>query len=120
MENLYERIGQERLHELVDRFYDRVFASPLISHLFQTDPQTIKTKQEAFLTQFLGGPAFYTAQFGHPRMRMRHMPHRITPEAAQEWLRCMKDAIATLDLSDDLKTALYNCFPPLAQHMVNS
>jgi hemoglobin len=120
MENLYDRIGSERLHVLVERFYDRVFDSPVISHLFRTDKNTIKTKQEAFLTQFLGGPAFYTAQFGHPRMRIRHMPHAITPEAANEWLRCMKEAIATLDLSEDLKEALYNCFPPLAKHMINS
>lgn len=120
MENLYDKIGPERLHELVERFYDRVFESPVISHLFQTDKLTIKRKQEAFLTQFLGGPQFYTAQFGHPRMRMRHLPHAITEEAAQEWLRCMKAAIETLDLSDDLKVALFNCFPPLAKHMINS
>jgi hemoglobin len=120
MENLYDKIGPERLHELVERFYDRVFGSPVISHLFQTDKLTIKTKQEAFLTQFLGGPQFYTAQFGHPRMRMRHLPHVITQEAAQEWLRCMKEAIQTLDLSDDLKVALFNCFPPLAKHMINA
>lgn len=120
MENLYQKIGEERLKQLVERFYDRVFSSPEISHLFQTDKALIMAKQRAFLTQFLGGPALYSQEYGHPRMRMRHLPHRITPEAAQEWLRCMKDAIGTLDLADDLKTALYNCFPALAGHMINS
>jgi hemoglobin len=50
---------------------------------------------------------------------MRHLPHAITNEAKEEWLRCMKQAIDTLELSDELKISLYNCFPPVAQHMVN-
>ena len=120
METLYEKIGKESLHLLVTRFYELVFSSPVIGPLFQTDKETVKQKQEAFLTQFLGGPQLYTTEYGHPRMRMRHLPHRITAEAGEEWLRCMMAAIDTLDLEDELKTALYNCFPPVAKHMVNS
>jgi len=119
MVTLYERIGAEKLHELVDRFYDEVFRSPVISHLFQTDKTIIKSKQEAFLTQFLGGPQLYSMEFGHPKMRMRHLPHAIDAEAKEEWLRCMKLAIDSLDISEELKTALYACFPAVAQHMVN-
>lgn len=104
---------------MVDRFYDEVFASPVIRHLFQSDKDEIKAKQEAFLTQFLGGPQLYSMQHGHPKMRMRHLPHEIDTTAKEEWLRCMKIAIYSLDLSEELKTAVYNCFPPLAQHMVN-
>ena len=120
MENLYEKIGKEQLHELVVQFYNRVFDSPIIGSLFLTDKQTIMTKQEAFLTQFLGGPEFYTSQFGKPRMRQRHLPHAITQEASEEWLRCMKEAIGTLTIEDSLTVALYNCLPALARHMVNS
>ena len=120
MENLYTRIGVERLNKLVDSFYDLVFASPVISHLFQNEKTEIATKQKAFLTQFLGGPQVYTEAYGHPRMRMRHLPHAITQEAAAEWLRCMKAAIEQQDLEEDLKVALYNCFPQIAAHMVNS
>ncbi|HLP56522.1 MAG TPA: globin [Fluviicola sp.] len=120
MESLYDRIGKERLHLLVNRFYDLVFDSPVIGPLFQTDKELIRQKQEAFLTQFLGGPQHYTEVYGHPRMRMRHLPHRITPEAGEEWLRCMKTAIDSLEMEEALKTALYNCFPPVAKHMVNS
>jgi truncated hemoglobin YjbI len=31
----------------------------------------------------------------------------------------MKLAVDSLEMRDELKTALYNCFPPIAQHMVN-
>lgn len=120
MENLYEKIGEERLHLLVEQFYENVFASPAIRHLFLTDKQLIIAKQKAFLTQFLGGPQLYSTEYGHPKMRMRHLPHAITVDAAQEWLRCMKAAIESQDMPDDLKVALYNCFPPLAGHMINS
>ena len=119
MNTLYSKIGPEELKKIVDRFYDLVFHESSISHLFQTDRDLIKKKQYMFLTQFLGGPQIYSAEYGHPRMRMRHLPHAIDDAAKTEWLRCMKQAISESSLSDDLKDALYNCFPQVAQHMVN-
>lgn len=120
MKTIYEQLGDERLVELVHEFYDRVFASEKIRPLFQTDPDEIRRKQLLFLTQFLGGPALYSTEYGHPRMRARHLPHQITQEAREEWLRCMKEAIGTLEVDQQLKEELYNCFPQLARHMVNS
>lgn len=72
-----------------------------------------------FLTQFLGGPQLYNEQYGHPRMRMRHMPHRIDEAAKNEWLRCMRQAINEMDFTPELADALYNCFPRVADHMQN-
>lgn len=119
MEALYDRVGVGNLHKLVEIFYDLVFTSEKIAPLFQNDKEVIKKKQFAFLSQFLGGPQLYTMEHGHPKMRMRHLPHEITNEAKDEWLHCMKLAIDKLDLSAELKETLYNCFPPVAQHMVN-
>lgn len=119
METLYSKLGPDMIRMLVDRFYESVFASPIIGHLFQTDKRVVKSKQYMFLTQFLGGPTLYSQQYGHPKMRMRHLPHAITNEAKEEWLRCMKDAIETLPIEAELKTALFNVFPQIAQHMVN-
>jgi hemoglobin len=119
METLYTKIGGNKLMQLVDVFYDKVFLSEKIAPLFKNDKEEIKEKQFLFLSQFLGGPQLYTEKYGHPKMRARHLPHAITEDAKNEWLRCMKLAIETLDLSDDLKIALYNCFPAVAQHMVN-
>ena len=119
MDTLYARIGADKLQQLINVFYDLVFTSEKIAPLFQNDKEEIKEKQYLFLTQFLGGPQLYTEKYGHPKMRARHLPHAITEEAKEEWLKCMKLAIETLDLSDDVKIALYNCFPAVAQHMVN-
>lgn len=121
LDNIYSKLGEERLTQLLDSFYDKVFTSPLISDLFKNSPkEEIKRKQKLFLTQFLGGPPLYTETIGNPKMRQRHMPHKITNEAKDEWLRCMKEAIQELDWDERNKYALYTCFPKLAGHMVNS
>lgn len=120
MSTIYDQIGSGNLQKLVDAFYDRVFASEKIGPLFKNDKEVIKQKQFMFLSQFLGGPILYSEQFGHPKMRMRHLPHKITSDSKVEWLRCMKEAIGTLDIPDELKITLYNCFPQVTEHMVNS
>lgn len=120
METLFEKIGEGSIEQLVNGFYEYVFASPKIAPLFKTDREEVKRKQKMFLTQFLGGPNLYSKEFGHPKMRMRHLPHQITEEAKEEWLRCMKMAIEDLNIDDRLKTELFAVFPKLAEHMVNS
>lgn len=116
---LYEMIGQDRIKRLVDEFYQLVYNDPILLPLFHNDIEEVKDKQFRFLSQFLGGPNLYSEKYGHPRMRARHLPHAIDETAMQAWLTCMKRAIHTLDLSDHLAEALYNCFPPVAMHMVN-
>ncbi len=120
MESLYTKIGPIELRGIVDRFYDIVFDDSAISHLFKTEKSQIREKQYKFLTQFLGGPPLYSAEYGHPKMRIRHLPHRIDQAAKEEWLRCMRKAIDESGLDKQLGDALFNCFPAVAQHMVNS
>jgi hemoglobin len=121
VKTLYELIGDDRLQELISSFYAKVFKSPVLGPIFnETDAESIKDKQYCFLTQFLGGPPRYIEKYGPPQMRRRHMPHAITNDAKDEWLSLMNASIQELELTDNLKTALYNCFPKVAQHMVNS
>ena len=119
MQTLYTKIGPEKLRDIVDRFYDIVFNTSKIEHLFKTDKSLIREKQYKFLTQFLGGPQDYSETYGNPRMKMRHAPHAIDTDAKEEWLRCMKIAIDENIEDPELANALYNCFPKLADHMVN-
>ena len=119
METLYSKIGPNSLKQLVDTFYDIIFNESTISHLFKNDQSTIRDKQYRFLTQFLGGPQIYTSEYGHPRMRMRHLPHAIDEAARLEWLRCMKFAIDKMNFDPEIADDLYECFPKLAMHMQN-
>lgn len=116
---LFERLGEENIKTLVDRFYDLVFADPQINHLFKTDKEVIKGKQRLFLTQFLGGPDLYSQQYGHPQMRARHLPHPIGDDDAAAWLECMNKAIGSLSIEEKVKDELFQRFIPTAMFMVN-
>lgn len=118
-ETLYSRLGEDNLRLLVDRFYDLVFENPQISHLFKTDKSVIKEKQRLFLTQFLGGPSLYSAQYGHPRLRARHMPHAISSDDAVAWLSCMSSSISSLPVDQSLKDEMMERLIPTAMFMVN-
>lgn len=119
-QTIYHQLGDESLNLLLRNFYDKVFESPVIGHLFtKTSKYEILDKQYCFLTQFLGGPLRYSEKYGHPRMRERHLPHPINIESRDEWLRLMKAAIEETIADPKLQAALYNCFPAVANHMVN-
>lgn len=116
---LFERIGEQNLRILVDRFYDLVFKNEVISRLFKTEKEVIKEKQRLFLTQFLGGPPLYSDRYGHPKLRARHLPHPITEEDAVAWLSCMSAAITSLSIDESVKDELFKRFIPTAMFMVN-
>jgi hemoglobin len=102
MQPLYDRIGSSALHELVTRFYSLVAEHPLLAPIFPADLTLTAHKQEAFLSGFLGGPPLYQQEFGHPRLRMRHLPFPITPARARAWLGCMG---AALDATPSIERA---------------
>jgi hemoglobin len=95
---IYDKIGAEKIDQLVHAFYPKVYDDPEISPLFEGDMNEIMRKQRLFLTQFLGGPTLYSNEFGPPAMRERHLPFEITPKRAQCWLRCMGEAFEEVGL----------------------
>lgn len=98
LQTLYEEIGKDKINELVNAFYPKVYADPNLRPLFEGDMNEIMRKQEMFLTQFLGGPALYSEEFGPPMMKQRHIPFEITPKRAECWLRCMGEAFEEVGL----------------------
>lgn len=119
---LFEEIGgTETIEKLVEAFYPRVYADPILSPLFEGDIEEIKQKQRMFLTQFLGGPPLYSQEFGPPAMKQRHMPFEITPKRAERWLSCMKDAFKETGLDQNSAAGpFYDRLMQVAAIMVNS
>ncbi|WP_166238718.1 globin [Paenibacillus turpanensis] len=118
---LYEHIGGETtIRRLVDAFYDRVAVNEVIGPLFTGGFEEIKRKQFMFLTQFTGGPALFTMEFGHPMMRARHMRFPITPAAAEAWLSCMRGAMDEIGLEGEARSFLYERLTQVAHFMVNT
>lgn len=120
-ETLYHIIGEKGIESLLNDFYDCVFSNEKLLPLFQnTERKIIQQKQLMFISQFLGGSMHYTNTYGPPKMRQRHLPHKITPSGSDAWLGCMKIAIDKQDWDDRLKEVVYQIFPPIANHMINS
>ncbi|MEH7110556.1 globin [Bacillus sp. JJ1764] len=120
--SLYTEIGgQETINKLVEAFYPRVYDDPDLAPLFEGDMEEIKRKQRMFLPQFLGGPALYSAEFGPPAMRERHLPFEVTSKRAKAWLRCMKEAFHEIGLDENpAGLAFYDRLTQVAGIMVNS
>ena len=101
---LYEKIGKEGLNKLLNNFYDRIFVHPVSAPLFiNSNRKEVQEKQLMFISQFLGGPLDYSDRFGPPKMRQRHLPHKITPKAKEVWLRFEKpEPHALMDEANNL------------------
>ncbi|EXX84667.1 globin [Paenibacillus darwinianus] len=118
---IYDAIGgAPAVRRLVEAFYPRVQADPLLSPLFPQDITPVLEKQYLFLTQFFGGPTLYSDQNGHPMMRARHLPFPITKQHAEAWLGCMRGALAECGLPEELQTLLLERLSGPAYHFINT
>ena len=89
----YEAIGGAgTVARLVEAFYKRGGRASGPAPIFPDDLGPVAKKQYAFLTQFFGGPPLFSQEYGPPMLRMRHLPHPITPRRAEAWLECMAGA----------------------------
>lgn len=117
----YEMLGgEETIQKLVNAFYPKVYANPILSPLFEGDMEEIKRKQKMFLTQFTGGPTLYSNEFGPPAMRARHMPFEITPTRATAWLSCMREAMDEIGLEGEIRDQFYDRLQQVAGIMINT
>ncbi|KQN99148.1 globin [Paenibacillus sp. Leaf72] len=119
--SLYEALGGDRsLRLIVESFYPKVQAHPLLGPLFPEDINPVMEKQHMFLTQFFGGPTLFSDAFGHPMMRARHMPFEITPARAEAWLDCMNRALQEVGIEDELRQFVIERLSGPAHHFVNT
>ena len=95
--------GQPFFDALVDRFYDRVERDPVLRPVYPDDLEPGKRALALFLGQYWVGPPAYSAEKGHPRLRMRHAPFRIGGRERDAWLAAM---LAAVDESDAPAAAL--------------
>lgn len=85
-------IGEDGIRQLLIAHYQNLGASE-IQNLFPKDLERAALKSADFFIQLLGGPPYYSQKYGPPRMRARHLPFPITPEAQETWLRCFRQAL---------------------------
>ena len=119
----FDRLGGEvMVRRLVDRFYDLMELEPAYAALRAMHPTTLEGSRDKlfwFLCGWLGGPDHYIQRFGHPRLRMRHMPFAIGIAERDQWLACMAQAMAELQLDAALAQRLAESFFNTADWMRN-
>ena len=88
--------GEDKVRALVDRFYDLMDLEPDYADLRRAHGSELTQARQRlfwFLCGWMGGPEHYTERFGHPRLRMRHMPFSIGLSERDQWLACMDQAM---------------------------
>lgn len=113
--------GHETFARLTKRFYEQVAADAEFRAIYpEEDLGPAEERLRLFLEQYWGGPETYSERRGHPRLRMRHAPFRITLKERDTWLRHMKVALDDLGLAEEFHKEMWFYFERAADAMVNT
>jgi hemoglobin len=115
--------GEDKVKALVERFYDLMDLETRYAALRAVHGSELERARQHlfwFLCGWLGGPQHYTDRFGHPRLRMRHMPFKIGVLERDQWLACMDQAMGEVVVPEDLRSRLRNSFFQTADWMRNT
>ena len=120
----YQQLGGEvGVRQLANRFYDIMASDPRAAELLAMHPQrltAIRQKFFEFLSGWFGGPPLFEQNYGHPRLRARHLPFRIDVRMRDQWLLCMYQALDEQVTDRLLLQQLRSQFTQLAHHMINT
>jgi hemoglobin len=138
-QTFYDAIGgYPTIAKIVHRFYDGVATDEVLRPLYPCDDRVsddavlVRLYPEApdlsgarhrltlFLVQYWGGPTTYSDQRGHPRLRMRHAPFKVTPKAKEHWLTHFRAGLDEANLPPELDAQFWDYVTHAAQFMVNT
>lgn len=126
MEPLIDRIGgEEKVHMLVDRFYDLIETLPqgrviMNMHLQGHGLGHVRPAQFEFLCGFFGGRRYYHERHGHMNLREIHGHVDIRKADAEEWLAVMDRAMAEVGVDMGIRNELNATFRRAALMLVNA
>jgi hemoglobin len=121
-ETFFHQIGgHATFRRLVDAFYRGVADDPVLKPMYpEEDLGPASERLTMFLEQYWGGPGTYSEERGHPRLRMRHTPFKVNPDARDRWLKHMRDAVEQLGLPPLQEETLWAYLERAAFAMVNT
>lgn len=91
----------------------------IIRDMHPADLKNSEDKLFMFLSGWLGGPQLFTQNFGHPRLRARHMPFKIGKEERDQWVLCMVHAFDEVKVQEPYRSQILHSLLKLADHMRN-
>jgi len=106
----YEMIGGEAvLRRVVDRFYDIMDNDPAaarIRAMHAADLSPMRERLFEFMSGWLGGPPLYFQRPDHKCIVSAHRPFAIGESERDEWLMCMRRALAEEDAPEAVRKLL--------------
>ena len=122
-ESLYSQLGGEPvLHRFVNDLYDFMDSSSEVVHIRKMHSENLSHASERlfkFLSGMLGGPPLYMEEFGHPRLRRKHLRFSIGDEERDQWLMCAQYAANQLHIEPDVRKQLMTDLTNMANHLRN-
>lgn len=113
--------GHETFAKIIKVFYEGVAADPVLRALYpEEDLGPAEHRMLMFIEQYWGGPRTYLEERGHPRLRMRHIPFAVTPEAKDHWLAAMRKGVDAVELSPLHEATLWDYLERAAASLVNA
>ena len=118
----YDEIGgYPTIEKIVATFYAGVAEDPLLRRIYpEDDLGPAEERFRMFLVQYWGGPTTYSDNRGHPRLRMRHAPFAVTPDAKEHWLMHFRAALDDIALTPEQDQQFWDYVTHAAQFMVNT
>ncbi len=120
--NMWELVGgRPTFEKLVRRFYEGVRTDEVLWPMYpEDDLEGAIHRLTGFLEQYWGGPGTYSEERGHPRLRQRHMPFKVNPDARERWLAHMRVSLDELELAPLHDATIWAYLDRAAHAMVNT
>lgn len=118
----YDQVGgHDTFVRLVDAFYRGIADDEVLRPMYpEEDLGPAAVRLTMFFEQYFGGPTTYSEERGHPRLRMRHMPFHVNPDARDRWLAHMRAALDEVQVAPIHEAAMWDYFERAAHAMVNT
>ncbi len=118
----YDEIGGAgTIREIVATFYQGVAGDELLRPMYpEEDLGPAEERFFLFLCKYWGGPTTYSELRGHPRLRMRHAPFAVTPEARDHWLTHFRAGLDAVALTPAQDAEFWEYVTRAADFMINT
>jgi hemoglobin len=110
----YDMIGGgDVVRQIVNRFYDIMDTAPDaagIRAMHGRDLSPMRERLFEFLSGWLGGPPLYFQQPNHKCIMSAHRPYTIGAPERDQWMLCIRRAMADCGVSQEVRTLLDPAF----------
>jgi len=118
---VYTQLGETGFKRIAAAFYRNIAADPILDAIYpKHDRIGAERRLFLFLMQYFGGPTTYSEERGHPRLKMRHHPFRITGLERDSWVKAMLAALDESAIPEPAYSEMKDYFEGAATFLINT